>query len=68
MIKDKKKIPAPSHYDNTGLKEKIHGHYNKSEPKCSVLVTTAYEKKFIPGPNVYEGRGKSMGEMLKEKA
>ena len=68
MVKDKKKIPGPPHYDNTGLKDKVHGFYNKSEPKCSVLVTTAFEKKYIPGPNSYEGRGKSMSDELTEKA
>ena len=68
MVKDKKKIPGPPHYVNTGLKEKVYGFYGPSEPKCSVLVTTAFEKKYIPGPNAYESRGKSMTEELKEKA
>merc|ERR1712060_569166 len=54
-------------YDNTGLKVKTKGFYGVTEVKCSVLGSTAYEKKFIPGPNAYESRGKSMGQILNEK-
>ena len=68
MMIEKKKIPGPPHYDNTGLKDKVHGFYGPSETKCSVISSSAYEKKFIPGPNAYEGRGKSMSVELKEKA
>ena len=69
MMKEKKRIPAPSYYDNTGLKDKVHGFYGPSELKCSVISSTAFEKKFIPGPNAYEdNRGKGMSLILKEKA
>ena len=67
-VQAKKKIPGPPHYDNTGLLEKVHGFYGPSETKCSVIVSSAFEKKFIPGPNIYEGRGKGMSQVLKEKA
>ena len=68
MIIAKKKIPAPSYYKNEGLTPKVFGFYGNTESKCSVIGTTAYEKKFIPGPNAYESRGKSMAELVKEKA
>jgi len=68
MILAKKTIPAPSHYKNEGLVPKVHGYYFNVESKCSIIGTTAYEKKFIPGPNLYESRGKSMAEILKDKA
>ena len=68
MIKDKKLIPGPPAYNNTGLKQKIEGFYGKTEEKCSVIGSTAYEKKYIPGPSAYESRGKSMSVILKEKA
>jgi len=68
MFAQKKLVPGPPHYDNTGLKDKVHGFYGPTEVKCSVVGSTAYEKKFVPGPNLYESRGKSMSEILKEKA
>ncbi len=68
MIIAKKSIPAPSHYKNEGLAPKVYGYYFNVESKCSVIGTTAYEKKFIPGPNLYESRGRSMAEILKDKA
>ena len=68
MIIEKKRIPGPPAYDNTGLKQKIFGFYKGTESKCSVIGSNAYEKKFIPGPNAYESRGKSMSVLLKEKA
>lgn len=61
MIEDKKRIPGPPHYkDLDKLKPKIHGFYANSESKCSVTGSIAFEKKFIPGPNAYESRGKAM--------
>ena len=68
MIISKKTIPGPPNYDNTGLKQKVHGYYMPSEAKCSVSGSIAFEKKFIPGPNAYESRGKPMAQLLKEKA
>lgn len=68
MFIAKKRIPGPSVYNNEGLKPKIVGFYGNSESKCSVIGSTAYEKKFVPGPNAYESRGKSMSDLLKEKA
>lgn len=68
MIISKKRIPGPPAYKNEGLKPKIMGFYANTESKCSVIGSTAYEKKFVPGPNAYESRGKSMSEILKEKA
>ena len=41
----KKGIPAPNKYLNaTGLKPKVPGFYNKTEDKCSILRSTAFEK------------------------
>ena len=41
----KKGIPAPNKYLNaTGLKPKVPGFYNKTEDKCSILNSTAFEK------------------------
>ena len=68
LLKIKRRIPGPPAYDNTGLKQKVQGFYGNIEVKYSVLASTAYEKKYIPGPNVYESRGKSMSDLLKEKA
>ena len=69
MVEDKKKIPGPPHYDNTGLKDKVHGFYGPSEVKCSVISSTAFERKMVPGPNAYEdNRGKGMSALLKDKA
>ena len=68
MIISKRTVPGPPNYDNRGLKQKIHGFYMPGEAKCSVIGTTAYEKKYVPGPNAYESRGKPMAEILKEKA
>ena len=64
----KKRIPGPPAYDNTGLAVKVKGFYGNSETKYSILASTALEKKHIPGSNVYESRGKSMSDLLKEKA
>ena len=69
MLMDKKKIPGPDKYDNTGLKQKVHGFYGPSEVKCSVISSVAFEKKIVPGPNAYkDNRGKDMSVLLKEKA
>ena len=68
MFSAKKSIPGPPAYDNTGLKQKVLGFYGPSESKASILESTAYEKKYIPASNHYESRGKSMAQILKEKA
>ena len=69
MIEVKKKIPGPNKYDNTGLKQKVHGFYGPSEVKCSVISSIAFEKKMNPGPNAYsDNRGKDMSAILKDKA
>ena len=38
------------------------------ETKLSILGSVAFEKKFIPGPNAYESRGKGMSQIIKETA
>ena len=69
MFLDKKMIPGPPHYKKLDeLKPKIHGFYGNTESKCSMSGSVAFEKKFIPGSNSYESRGKGMSAILKEKA
>ena len=68
MFKEKKWLPGPPAYDNSGVKQKVQGFYGTTELKFSILESTAYEKKHIPGPIAYESRGKSMSELLKDKA
>ena len=68
MIAEKKKIPGPSHYKKTEIKPKIYGFYGNTESKVSIISSTMFEKKRIPGPSDYESRGKSMSQILKEKA
>ena len=69
MFRDKKNIPGPPHYKKLDeLKPRIHGFYGNTESKCSMSGSVAFEKKFIPGPNFYESRGKPMSQILKEKA
>ena len=68
MFLEKKHVPGPDKYDNGGLPDKVHGFYNPTEVKCSVVGSIAYEKKYIPGPTSYESRGQGMSEILKEKA
>ena len=69
MILDKKRIPGPPHYkDLDKLKPKVKGFYSNTETKCSMSGSIAFEKKFIPGPNMYESRGKGMSVILKEKS
>ena len=60
MFLDKKRIPGPPAYDNTGLSVKVLGFYGNTESKLSTLGSTAFEKKYIPAPNAYESRGKGM--------
>ena len=59
----KYKRPGPQNYKQW-IKPKTKGFYNNSEPKCSVMTSTAFEKKTIPAPNVYKGRGKDMFEKM----
>ena len=69
MFIDKKMIPGPPHYKELDKqKPKVHGFYANTESKCSMSSSIAFEKKFIPGPNAYESRGKSMSNILKDKA
>ena len=68
MFIEKKEIPGPPKYDNKGLTPKVHGFYKPSEVKCSVTGSVAYEKKHVPSPAMYESRGKSMADLLKDKA
>ena len=68
LIAQKKKIPGPSHYKKTEIKPKIYGFYGNTESKVSIITSNAFEKKRIPGPSDYESRGKSMSDILKDKA
>ena len=69
MITDKKGVPGPPNYQTGNYKvNKIKGFYGNSENKFSTTSSIAYEKRFIPGPNVYESRGKAMSQILNEKA
>lgn len=67
LILEKKQIPGPSDYKNTEIKHKIYGHYGSTEPKCTITETTMFVKKSIPAPSLYESRGKSMSDIVKEK-
>ena len=67
-IRDKKKIPGPSFYKKTDQKPKIHGFYGNSESKVTIFESINFSKKHIPGPSKYESRGKSMSQILKDKA
>ena len=60
----KYKRPGPHEYKQW-VKPKTKGFYANSEPKCSVVTSTAFEKKGIPAPNVYKGRGKDFFEKIK---
>lgn len=61
MFTEKKKIPGPPHYSTDNLKiKKTPGFYDNTETKFSMTGSVAFEKKFIPGPNAYESRGRSM--------
>lgn len=67
MLIDKKSVPGPSHYDNSGLKSHVSGFYRPTEGKLSVTGSIAFEKHYIPSPAAYESRGRSMSEILNER-
>ncbi len=66
--KESNDIPGPPAYDKQDNFKKIVGFYGNTEVKMSVIGSTAFEKNHIPGPSVYESRGKGMSALLKEKA
>ena len=68
IAKSKRYIPGPSHYLKKPKPERILGTYGNKELKITVTESVICEKKDIPAPNKYESRGKSMSEILKEKA
>ena len=61
----KYKRPGPQNYKQW-IKPKTKGFYNNSEPKYSVITSTAFVKKTIPAPNVYKGRGKDFFDKVKQ--
>lgn len=53
IMKEKKKIPAPSKY-NAWLRPKILGNYKNNESKQTVIDSIALEKAYVPAPNKYD--------------
>lgn len=60
--KTHKNRPGPATYKQW-IKPKTKGFYANTDRKCSIMASIAYDKKTIPAPNVYKGRGKDMYEV-----
>ena len=65
-IQKKEKPPGPNYYKQPWVRARTPGFYRGTEEKITSIVSIAYEKKSIPAPNVYKGRGKDLFETLKE--
>ena len=62
----KEKSVGPSHYQKTWIRPKTKGYSKLLEEKVTSMVSAGFEKKYIPAPNVYKGKGKDLFETLKE--
>ena len=60
----KQKHVGPQTYQQW-IKPKTKGFYKQSDDRISIVTSIAYDKKTIPGPSVYKGRGKDMYEKMK---
>lgn len=63
--KHAREVPAPNKY-NTFKKVKIKGTIKSSLPKFTFIQSIAFDKKGIPGPNVYKPE-KGLAEISKER-
>ena len=68
IMRAKKLIPGPSDYKKTGQAHKIKGFYGIKEKRYTIIDVESSEKKGIPAPSKYESRGKSMADIIDEKA
>ena len=49
------------------MRVSVKGFYDNKETLCSTIETVMFEKKLVPPPDKYEGRGKEMYDLIKEK-
>lgn len=69
IMTEKKKIPGPSDFKKMDpYKPKIFGFYSYSQERITSMQEHAEDKQSIPASSKYESRGKSMSDILKEKA
>ena len=55
--------PGPDTYQQW-IKPKTKGFYKFSDQRYGIVSSIAYDKKGIPAPNLYKGRGKDMFETM----
>ena len=69
LMTEKKKIPGPSDLHKLDYnKPKLKGFYSSSVERFTPADEVMLVKKSIPSSTQYESRGKSMADILKEKA